>query len=206
MLMRAHILTEQGAFTQAQPLLDAYSLVDANNRLYLFLRARVQAEGYKNRDSALNYLRALLRTRSDDEEALAYYAKLLLDSTRPEEAAEGRSVLARLVASGSRNPAIAELALKDAVSRSAWQEALPLAEALLSGRRSASDLRAAYSVYRGLGEIGDALSVARELYERDPQNLEWAGFFVSALIDSGQRAEAQRVIDARLPRDRKSVV
>ncbi|MFA6508336.1 MAG: tetratricopeptide repeat protein, partial [Treponemataceae bacterium] len=84
-LIKAHILTEQGSFTQAQPLLDAFSLVDSNNRLYLFLRALVQAEGYKNRDSALNYLRALLRTRADDEEALAYYTKLLLESNRPEE-------------------------------------------------------------------------------------------------------------------------
>jgi tetratricopeptide (TPR) repeat protein len=173
--------------------------VDPNNRLYLFLRARVQAEGYKNRDSALNYLRALLRTRADDEEALAYYARLLLESSRPEEAAEGRSVLARLVSTGSKSPAIAELALKDAVSRSAWREALPLAESLLNGRRSASDLRAAYSVYRGLNDIESALSVARELYERDPQNVEWAGFFVSALIDAGQKAEASRIIESRLP-------
>lgn len=199
MLMRAHILTEQGAFTQAQPLLDAYSLVDANSRLYLFLRSRVQAEGYKNRDSALTYLRALLRTRPDDEEALAYYAKLLLESSRAEEAAEGRTVLSRLVSSGSENPVIAELALKDAVSRTAWREALPLAESLLAGRRAAGDLRAAYSVYRGLGDTESALSAARELYERDPQNLEWTGFFVSALIDSGQKAEAQRIIDGRLP-------
>jgi tetratricopeptide (TPR) repeat protein len=198
-LMRAHILTEQGAFTQAQPLLDAYAVVDANSRLYLFLRARVQAEGYRNRDSALNYLRALLRTRPNDEEALAYYAKLLLESPRPEETSEGRAVLARLVASGSQSPVIAELALKDAVARLAWREALPVAEALLAGRRSASDLRAAYAVYRGLGDLESALFVARELYERDSQNLEWTSFFVSALIDSGQRSEATRIIDARLP-------
>jgi hypothetical protein len=83
-------------------------VVDANSRLYLFLRARVQAEGYRNRDSALNYLRALLRTRPNDEEALAYYAKLLLESPRPEETSEGRAVLARLVASGSQSPVIAD--------------------------------------------------------------------------------------------------
>lgn len=198
-LMRAHILTEQGAFTQAQPLLDSYSQIDANNRLYLILRARVQAEGYKNRDSALNYLRALLRTRPDDEEALAYYTKLLLESARPEEAAEGRIVLARLVASGSQSPSIIELALKDAVARSGWSDALPLVESLLRVRRSAADLRDAYAVYRGLGDGVSAQAVARELYERDQTNVESVGFYVSALIDSAQKAEASRIIDARLP-------
>ncbi len=199
LLMRAHILTEQGAYTQAQPLLDAYQLVDSSNRLYLLLRARVQFEGYKNRDSALNYLRAILRTHPDDEEALAYYAKLLLDSPRPEEAAEGHTVLTRLAASGSRTPAIVELALRDAVSRSDWAEAVPLVETLLSSRRSASDLRAAYTVYRGRGESGKALAIAKELHERDRTNAEWAGFYVSALIDAGQRQEAGRIIDERLP-------
>lgn len=199
LLMRAHILVEQGAFTQAQPLLDAYSVVDANSRLYLFLRARVQAEGYRNRDSALTYLRSLLRTRPDDEEALAYYARILLESSRPEETAEGRAVLSRLAASGSRNPAILELALRDAVARFAWAEALPLVDSLLSSRRSAADLRIAYSVYRGLGDTASALSAAKELHERDPANLEWAGFYVSALIDSGRRQEAASIIESRLP-------
>lgn len=198
-LMRAHILVEQGSFTQAQPLLDAYAAVDAANPLYLILRARVQAEGYKNRDSALTYLRALLRLRPDDEEALAYAAKLLLESARPEELAEGRMIVSRLTNAGSKNPAIIELALKDAVARNAWRDALPLVELLLAGRRTASDLRSAYAVYRGLGELDEALAVARELFERDQANLEWTGFYVSALVDSGQNEEAARILDARLP-------
>ncbi|MFA6506459.1 MAG: hypothetical protein WCT14_10190, partial [Treponemataceae bacterium] len=125
--------------------------------------------------------------------------KLLLESNRPEETTEGRQVLARLVSSGSQSPAIVELALKDAVSRSAWKEALPLVESLLGVRRSASDLRSAYSVYRGLGNASAAQSIARELFERDQANVEWTGFYVSALIDVGQKAEASRIIDARLP-------
>jgi tetratricopeptide (TPR) repeat protein len=199
LLMRAHILVEQGFFTQAQPLLDALAAAEASNRLYLFLRARVQAEGYKNRDSALTYLRSLLRLRPDDEEALAYAVRLLLDSARADELAEGRALLARLVSAGTANPLVLELALRDAIARSSWREALGFAQILLESRRSPADLRNAYAAYRGLGDGTAALAVARELFERDQSNLDWAGFYIGALIAAGQRAEALRLVDARLP-------
>jgi tetratricopeptide (TPR) repeat protein len=78
-LMQAHLLVEQGRFGQAQAPLDLYSVIDPNNRLYLFLRARVQAEGYRNRDGALNYLRTILRAFPDDEEVSVYAAQFLME-------------------------------------------------------------------------------------------------------------------------------
>jgi tetratricopeptide (TPR) repeat protein len=43
-LMKAHILVEQGQLLQAQSPLDLYAGINPNNRFALFLRARVQAE------------------------------------------------------------------------------------------------------------------------------------------------------------------
>jgi tetratricopeptide (TPR) repeat protein len=197
-LMRAHVLVEEGQFLQAQAPLDLYGTMDANNRLYLFLRARVQAEGYRNQDAALNYLRAILRTSAEDDEVAVYAARLLMESSRSEDQVEGRELLNRLLASGTPSLPVINLALQDAVRREAWREAQPYLDRLLGERRSTQDLLNAYTVERGLGNNAAALQVARELYQRDTSNEEGAAAYISALIDTGRQEEAGRMIESRL--------
>ena len=199
LLMRAHVLVEQGSFTQAQPLLDVLASSYGANRLYLFLRARVQAEGYRNKDSALTYLRSLLRSDPRDAEAAAYAARILLESARAEENEEGRALLERLLAEPVVAIAALDLAARDAVARSAWQEAEPLVLRLLAERRSSADLKYAYAMHLGLGETEKAVSVARELLERESANDEWAGLYAEALLAAGKKAEAATLLDQRLP-------
>ncbi|GHV76235.1 hypothetical protein AGMMS49942_10560 [Spirochaetia bacterium] len=197
-LMQAHLLVEQGRFTQAQPPLDSYSAINPNDRLYLFLRARVQAEGYRNRDGALNYLRSLFRISPDDEEALVYAARLLMESTRPEDTAEGREILQRLLARGEHSLPVAALAVQDAVQRQAWGDAQPYLDQLLAQRRSPGDLLFAYTVEQGLGHRDAALTYAQELYNTDPSNEEGVIAYISALIDIGRRSEASALLETRL--------
>jgi tetratricopeptide (TPR) repeat protein len=197
-LMRAHILIELGRFAQAQAPLDLYASISPNNRLYLFLRARLQAEGYRNRDSALNYLRSILRVSPGDEEALAYAARLLMESPRPTDEAEGRELLGRLLSAPSPSLPVLSLALRDAIRREKWQEAQDYVNRLLRGRRSSQDLLDAYTVEVGLGNKTRALTYAREVYERDSSNDESAAVYIAALIDSGRKEEAGRMIESRL--------
>lgn len=199
LLMRAHILVEQGLFIQAQPPLDAYASVDPENRLYLFLRARVQFEGFRNRDAALNYLRALLRTYPGDLEASAYAAGLLLESVRPEDQQEGRVLLETILNASSPPLSVFELALKDAIRRGAWNEAVPFMNRLLSERRSSDDLLNAYYVYEGLDNPQNALKFAKELYDRNSSDENSVFAYISALIGAGNRDEASRMIESRLP-------
>jgi tetratricopeptide (TPR) repeat protein len=197
-LMQAHLLVEQNRFTQAQAPLDSYSTINSNNRLYLFLRARVQAEGYRNRDGALTYLRSILRVSPDDEEALVYAAQLLMESTRSEDQTEGREILERLLALGDISLPVITLAVQDAVYRQAWREAQPYLARLLAERRSPQDILFAYTVERGLGNSAAALSYAQELYESDSANGEGVIAYISALIDIGRRAEATALLETRL--------
>jgi tetratricopeptide (TPR) repeat protein len=197
-LMRAHVLVEEGQFLQAQVPLDMVGAQEPNNRLYLFLRARVQAEGYRNRDSAMNYLRAILRTYPDDDEAMVYAARLLMESSRPEDQIEGRELLRRLLAAGNPSLLVVNLALLDAIHREAWREARPYLDRLLAERRSPQDLLNAYTVERGMGNNAAALQAARELYERDTSNEEGINAYISALIDTGRNDEAGRLIESRL--------
>jgi len=77
LLLKATILLEQGQYSQSNAVLDSYASINSNNRTYLFLRARIQVEGNRNRDSALNYLRSILRANPDDAEALVYASACL---------------------------------------------------------------------------------------------------------------------------------
>ena len=199
-LMRAHILVEQGLFLQAQAPLDIYATINPNNRLYLFLRARVQAEGYHNRDAALNYLRSILRSSAApiDDGISVYMVRLLMESPRPEDQGEGREMLKKLLAVPSPSLEVISLAMEEAVHREAWREARTYLARLLEERRSAQDLLAACTVERGQGNNAAALNYARELYERDRNNEEGIIAYISALIDTGRQDEAARMIDSRL--------
>jgi tetratricopeptide (TPR) repeat protein len=197
-LMKAHILAEQGQYMQAQANLDLYSSFNPITRHYLLLRAKVQDEGFRNRDLALEFLRALLRAFPDDEEALIYSAHLLLESPDSAGQNEGREILRRLLAGGSVSLEVQVLGLQDAINRESWPEARLFLMRLLAERRSARDLYSAYIVERGLGNNARALQYARELYDRDTTGDDGIAAYVSALIDSGRREEASRMIEGRL--------
>jgi thioredoxin-like negative regulator of GroEL len=197
-LMQARLLVEQGRFTQAQAPLDLYALINPNDRFYLFLRARLQSEGYRNRDGALNYLRPLLRLYPEDEEASVYAARLLMESARSEDQAAGREILARLVAAGENSLLVSSLAAQDAALRRAWKEAEPHLSRLLEERRSSGDLLLAHTVERGLGNRAGALVYAQELYRADPSNEEGAIAYITSLIETGRRSDAAALLETRL--------
>jgi len=198
LLLRASILIEQGQFPQANSSLDTYASINPNNRNYLYLRARVQAEGNRNRDSALNYLRSILRTNPNDVQAMVYTASLLMESQKPEEQSEGRELLVRLQQTAGSSVDVLSLSLRDAVKRERWQEAQGFLNRILTSRRTVQDLSDGYAVERGLGNNARALGFARELYERDTSNNDYAVIFISALIDNNRRDEASRLIESRI--------
>jgi thioredoxin-like negative regulator of GroEL len=196
-LLKALCAIEQKKYQDAQPPLDAYASIDSANRDYLFLRARLQYESYRNRDSALNYLRSITRAAPEDTEALSYMAGLLIESPRSEEAAEGRAILSKLL-SGDPSADALLLAVKDAAKREDWQAGRGYVARLLAKRREGRDLLAAFQIEQGLGNAVAELSYARELYGMNPQNDDYAASYAAALIDSGRPAEAGSVIAERL--------
>ena len=198
LLMKAHILIDQGQYSQASVPLDVYAAINSNNRYYLFMRARVQAEGNRNRDSALNYLRSIIRNNPDDTEALVYAAGLLMESSRASDQSEGMEMLARLRQTAGSSIEVLSLSLRDAVRREEWQEAQSFLNRILTVRRTVQDLTDGYYVERGLGNNARALTFARELYDRDNSNNEYAIIYISALIDNARRDEASRLIESRL--------
>ena len=197
-LLRAAIMIEQGQFSQANISLDSYASINPNNRTYLFLRARVQAEGNRNRDSALNYLRSILRANPDDLEVMTYASALLMESPRPSDQAEGRELLERLRQVSGSSADVLSLSLRDAIHRESWQEALNFLNLILTTRRTDQDLIDGYLIEHNLRNNTRAFNFARELYERDNSNHDYTVIYISALIDNGRRDEASRLLENRL--------
>ena len=198
LLLKAAILLEQGQYSQSNAALDSYASINSNNRTYLFLRARVQAEGNRNRDSALNYLRSILRINEYDAEALVYAAGLLMESQRAEDQTEGRELLGRLKKTDTTSVEVLSLSVKDAIQRERWQEAQSYLNRILAVRRTTQDLTDAYNVERGLGNNARALTFARELYDRDNSSHEYSAIYIAALINSGRKDEASRILENRI--------
>jgi len=198
LLLRASILIEQGQFPQANTTLDNFASINPNDRSYLYMRARVQAEGNRNRDSALNYLRSILRNNPNDTEAMIYAVTLLMDSSRQADLNEGRELLERLRRISGASVEVLSLSMRDAVNRGSWQEAQGFLNRILANRRTNQDLIDGYYIERGLRNNSRALTYARELYDRDNSNNEFTGVYISALIDNNRRDEASRLLDNRL--------
>ena len=198
LLLRARILLEQGFFQQAQQPLDTYAGIDSTNRQYIFLRSRLQAEGLRNRESAINLLRPLVRSAPNDPEIAVYLASLLMESSRREDVEEGRVILNRFLGNANAAPEALSLAAADSISRENWREAKGYLDRLLPRRRNSEDLLNAWKTERALGNNAAALSYARELYSRDNPSDETVSAYVISLIDTGRQAEAARIIDQRL--------
>jgi len=198
LLLKTHILIEQGQFSQANSTLDSYTSINSNSRDYLFYRARIQAEGQKNRDSALNFLRSILRTDENDAQALIYASRLLMESQRPEDIQEGRELLARLRRNSGYSMDVMVLSLQDAIRRESWQEAQGYLGFVFNNRRTPADLINGYYIERGLKNYAKALTYARELYNLNTSNNDYLVIYISALIDNGRREESLRLVENAL--------
>ena len=198
LLLRARVLLDQGFFQQAQQPLDTYAAIDNTNRQYIFLRARLQAEGLRNRDGAIAQLRPLQRANPNDPELSVYLASLLMESNRREDVEEGRRILNRFLGVPNASADALSLAAADSISQENWREAKGYLDRLLPRRRNDGDLYNAWKTERALGNYAAALSFARELYSRNNPSDDAVSAYVISLIDTGRQAEAAVIIDQRL--------
>ncbi|MDR0382847.1 MAG: tetratricopeptide repeat protein [Spirochaetaceae bacterium] len=202
-LMRALVLFETGQLFQTQALLDRLAAASPQDRDYLFLRARLHNEGFKNRDNAVAILSPLYRLNPADLPVALYLTRLMLESNDEAEQAEGGRMLKELLKpppNGGEAPLdVILLAFNDAVRRADWQDARQYQDRILSERRTPDTLFNAFLIERGSGNSRAALAIAQELIQNYPSYERGRIAYVEALIDSGRHGEAMRLIDERVP-------
>jgi predicted Zn-dependent protease len=201
-LMQAQVLFETGQFVQTQAVLDKFAAENPENRDYLFLRARLQNEGIKNRQNSINILRPINKQNPTDFPVALYMARLLIESDNTSEQAEGRKMLQALMhplRSGEDIPIdVILLASEDAVRRSDWQEAAKYQDRILSEYKTPVVLVNSFRIEQGLGNINKAFELAQELMQKYTDYEEGRMVYAEALIDSGRHGEALRLIDTRI--------
>jgi tetratricopeptide (TPR) repeat protein len=202
-LMRATVLFENGRYVQTQAVLDRLATVTPEDRDYLLLRARLQNEGFKNRENAVAILNPLYKLDPDDFPVALYLTRLMLESAASSEQAEGRKMLQGLLMpqhGGENIPLDAILlASADAVRRADWQEARKYQDRILAERRTSATLLDAFRVAQGSNDSRTALALAQELVQEYPSYESGRLAYAEALIDSGRHSEALRLIDERIP-------
>jgi Tfp pilus assembly protein PilF len=204
LLMQTRVFIELGRYNQAQLPLDSYiaSGGQETNRQYLFLRARLAWEGNRSRAVASTQLRAILAATPNDVEAQVYLTRLYLGANQDTYKAEGRQMLDRLLKQPAPGPEIIQLALDDAIARSAWAEADAYLETMLGGTPSLSSLQRAVLVKNGLGDHAAALGFARNAVEAFPDNENARLELIGMLAESGlrpEREDAALMINTAIP-------
>jgi Tfp pilus assembly protein PilF len=122
-------------------------------------------------------------------------------STNESENAEGKAMLSNVLKGNTQGyiaPELIELALQDAVRRSAWEEAKQYRDQIPAERRGSQELLHSYEIEQGLGNNRQALSYARQMREKYPDNEEGSIAYTNALIEAGRKDEAERIINERL--------
>jgi len=204
LLMRAHILVQKRQFLKAQEVLDFYTSIAPASIFHQFLRAQVNAEGFNNREAALNDLRAILQTPPTAatahiyNEAMLYAIRLLISSPHTADRTEGRALLAQLLNDPNPPPEVLALALDDALRQEKLDEARLYLNRLFAQRRSFQDVLAAVALERAQGNTQAALAFARELRVIEPANEEATLAYIAVLIDSGAANAAVTLLESRL--------
>jgi predicted Zn-dependent protease len=204
------------SYQQALPLLDAYGTVDPGNRLFLLLRSQA-AEGLRNRDEALKWVRRGLSAYPDDPELLTATARLLLQASASiaggQEAAkeEGREHARRAAELAASSPAAAglttlqsklraaagfealRLLLADAIQRFDWAQANQRLGELKQGP-GFEDKAVACLIYRKTGNWPAALELATAWYGERPDLEAATEAYVRALVGTKNESAAQDLI------------
>ena len=199
MLLRARLLVERKDYLAANTLLDSVGSSNKTSKNYLLLKARIGREWNRNTAQAVSYLQDALRLYPDDEAVLLAGAEVCYESGMTLNGKTGRDLVLQVLARSPNNVEALSLLVTDYIGAFEWQNAVSTAErfaAAAPGERSSLLLARAYS---GAGQTGRALSIMRGLYSANPSDEEIADLYLEALIDSGDSAQARRIIDSMMP-------
>ncbi len=185
------MLAASGSWPQALRLLEqepASELAQA-----ILLRAEILAVNAREEEAALELLRGAHARFPDDARFPELEGRILLALGRE---SEGRERLQRaLELEPDREPAL-RLLLEQAVREERWEEADEYLQRLHAAEGSETDQALAYRAQERLGRTEQALAIATRLYSARPE--AYAVEYASALLASGNRGEALRVVDKHL--------
>jgi len=95
--------------------------------------------------------------------------------------------------------------LQNSISMKRWIQGAIYLSQILEQSSSEEDLKLAYTVFKNLGDTGQALTYAEKLYKLGTDE-EYTGFYIEQLYTSGKMKEALKLITENLPKIRSRFV
>ena len=199
-LFRAKILVEEGDFIKASSLLDVYARTDSTSREYLLLRSKVLSEWNKNIRGAADTIQKALERYPDDLQVLFMAAKLSAASGEKIGGKTSGELAAAILAVDPENTEALEISIKDLIEERKWAQAYSISTKIIGNENSSLESKYAHiSICLALNRMAEASRLAKEIYEKFPNEELAIQGYLEVLYALGKYSESLALIEKLLP-------
>jgi len=194
-LLRAEILFNKGEYLKVSSLLDVYAKTEKTARKYLLLRSQLQNLWNRNITAAISTISEALQLYPTDYEVLLYAAELASESGNKINGLAASDLIKPLKELDSENPRILQIEIDEYIRQNQWNEAYEVIEKLIKISPTVEARLSYISICIELGNVGNAYTMAKELFEENPENENIQLAYIKALIANNKADEASILID-----------
>lgn len=199
-LFRAKLLLIRGDFIKASSLLDVYSRTNQTDREYLMLRSKLQKDWNKNTTAAIDTVSQALYLYPDDEEVLAYAARLSSETNQTINQKTAFELTEKLLSYDQDNVEAQVISLNEMMKMGEWEKAYSLSNRLLSIENCPQQVYSMHiSICLELNKRTEADELATRLYKENPYDEAVQEQYLRILVTFNRRAEGISLISRLLP-------
>ena len=198
LLMRARILVERKEYLKASSLLDAFATKNRTDRDYLILKSRVLREWNRNLVEVTAILKEAQQLYPDDVEVMLATAEVCYQTGQTVNGLSGRDLVRAVLRRDGANAAALTLLAADQIASGEWADAVRTAEALVKVTPTDGSRVLLAKACLGAGQKARAVSLSRDLFQKQGTDELVASLYLKALIETGDVKTASEIISSRL--------
>lgn len=199
-LFRAKLLMNRGDYIKASSLLDVYSRTNQTDKEYLMLRSRLQKDWNKNTTAAVDTVSQALSLYPDDEDVIAYAARLSSETNQPINQKTAFELTEKLLSYDGENVEAQVISLNEMMKMGDWEKAYALSSSLLGRQDCPFQVNSMHiSICLELNKRTEANDLATRLYRENPSDETIQEQYLRILVTFNRRAEGLALIDRLLP-------
>ncbi len=199
-LFRAKLLMNRGDYIKASSLLDVYSRTNQTDKEYLMLRSRLQKDWNKNTTAAVDTVSQALSLYPDDEDVIAYAARLSSETNQPINQKTAFELTEKLLSYDGENVEAQVISLNEMMKMAEWEKAYALSSSLLGRPDCPFQVNSMHiSICLALDKRTEANDLATRLYRENPSDETIQEQYLRILVTFNRRAEGLALIERLLP-------
>ncbi|MCD6120742.1 MAG: tetratricopeptide repeat protein [Spirochaetales bacterium] len=201
-LLRAKILKASGKWQQALRMYNLALKFAPEQRDALLAKGEIIFYNENNLTGSLDILNSGEKAYPKDPSFPELKGRILLEAGKDNE---GLKELNNALELQPGRISTLRMLLQNSISMNRWIQGAIYLSQILEQSSSEEDLKLAYTVFKNLGDTGQALTYAERLYKLGTDE-EYTGFYIEQLYTSGKMKEALKLITENLPKIRSRFV